>query len=95
MEALVTLEVSVARRRGRPAIHNNAAKAQAAWSETRRLRRKSASTPLQEALDAATRLDDTATDDQRPATEVQDTQDCLVDQLEDLSLAGVRPSDKT
>jgi len=45
--------------------------------------------------DTSTQSNDAATDDQQPATEVQDTQDFLIDQLEDLSIASVIPSGET
>jgi hypothetical protein len=95
VEASVALEASVARRRGRPAIHNNAAEAQAAWSETRRLKRMSAGATVLQVTDTPAQSNDAATDEEQLTTEVQNTQDLLVDQLEDLLIADGRPSDET
>lgn len=88
VEASVNLEASTVRRRGRPARYNNAAKAQAAWSETRRLRRKSAAIALQEVTNTPTQSNNTTTNDQQLVTEVQSTQDLLVEQLEELAIAA-------
>jgi hypothetical protein len=80
---------------GRPAKYDNAAEAQAARNERRRLRRKSDGVALQEVTDTPAQSNDAATDNQQPAPKVQDTQDFLVNQLEDLSIASVIPGDET
>jgi hypothetical protein len=63
VEASVTSEASVGRRRGRPAIYNNAAEAQAAWSETRRLKRMSAAATMPQVTDTSAQSNDAPTDD--------------------------------
>jgi hypothetical protein len=92
VDASAISEASTTSRLGRPAKYENAAKAQAAKNERRRLRRKGAGVALQEVTGTPAQSNDTATDDQQLATEVQDTQDFLIDQLEDLSITGVIPS---
>lgn len=71
-----------------PPRYSNAEEARAARNERRRLRRRSAAATLQGLTGIPTQSNDVVTDDQQLATEVQDTQDLLVDQLEELAIAA-------